>query len=251
MQNQNDPSFPVEGFQRLAGLEAGHFWFEGRNNLIQWALSKYAPTAKSFFEIGCGTGFVLSGICRRFPTLRLGGGELYEEGLTFARTRLPGIELRQVDATAMPNIGQWDVIGAFDVLEHIIRDDAALTGIYQALEPKGTLLISVPQHMWLWSSVDEVSFHQRRYSRRQLVERVTAAGFKVQMTTSFVSLLLPLMLLTRSRKRSKPVDTEAEFKLSPTANRMLRTAMRAELNLIRAGARFPAGGSLLLIARKS
>ena len=65
--------FKPEYFASLAQLEAGNFWFRSRNALIVWALRKYFPAARSFLEVGCGTGFVLSGIARAFPEAELTG----------------------------------------------------------------------------------------------------------------------------------------------------------------------------------
>jgi hypothetical protein len=81
---------------------------------------------------------------------------------------------------------------------------------------------------------------------------VTAAGFRVIYTTSFVSLLLPMMLLSRIRQNRAAVrpDRMTELRINPLANRVLDGVMRAEATLIQAGLRFPAGGSRLLLARK-
>jgi hypothetical protein len=65
--------FKPEYFAKLARFEEDNFWFRARNALIQWALRDYFPNAKSFFEIGCGTGFVLAGIRENFPRVRLVG----------------------------------------------------------------------------------------------------------------------------------------------------------------------------------
>ena len=81
--------FKPEYFARLAAIEPGHFWFRARNALIQWALGKYFPNAESFFEIGCGTGYVLAGIRENFPRMRLVGSDIFTDGLVFAKARLP------------------------------------------------------------------------------------------------------------------------------------------------------------------
>ena len=90
--------FKAEYFGELATLEADHFWFRNRNRLLVWALGTHFPAARRFLEVGCGTGFVLSGIQQAFPRLELAGSELFLEGLVFARTRLPEVPLYQMDA---------------------------------------------------------------------------------------------------------------------------------------------------------
>ena len=115
--------FKPEYFARLAAIEQGHFWFRARNELIQWALCNYFPSAGSFFEIGCGTGFVLTGIRQNFPRMRLVGSEIFVDGLVFAKARLPEVELYQMDARRIPFEDEFDVVGAFDVLEHLVEDE--------------------------------------------------------------------------------------------------------------------------------
>ncbi len=111
--------FKADYFARLAGIEEVNFWFRARNELIQWALCNYFPNAKSFLEVGCGTGFVLAGIHEKFPRTRLAGSEIFADGLVIARSRLPQVEFYQMDAQRIPFECEFDVVGAFDVLEHL------------------------------------------------------------------------------------------------------------------------------------
>ena len=94
--------FKANYFKKLAELESGNFWFRARNRLILFAVNQYCPTLKSFLEIGCGTGFVLSAISQKFPETKLFGSEYFEEGLVFARQRLPNAKLSQMDARDIP-----------------------------------------------------------------------------------------------------------------------------------------------------
>jgi SAM-dependent methyltransferase len=245
-------TFEPGAFARLAAAEASCFWFQGRNELIVWALRRYAPEARSFLEVGCGTGFVLAGVHEAFPALQLVGGEYYEEGLEFARRRLPGAELVQLDARELPYDQEFDAVGSFDVIEHIPEDELALARMHRSLRPGGTLVLTVPQHPWLWSKMDENAHHQRRYRRRELVEKVGRAGFEIERVTSFVSLLLPAMVASRflERVRKRNYDPAAELSPPKVLDRPMRAVLKAETAMIRKGISFPAGGSLLLVARR-
>jgi hypothetical protein len=72
------------------------------------------------------------------------------------------------------------------------------------------------------------------------------------MTTSFVSLLLPLLAISRLRKKKPPEDYDpaSELKLPNFANSVLFAILLFERRLIRIGVRFPAGGTRLIVARK-
>lgn len=248
-------SSPIGGydpqhFEKLFALEAASFWFRGRSDLINWALDRNFPAAKSFLELGCGTGYVISRIREVHPDWRLVGTELFEEGLAKARIRMPsGVELRQQDATQSPYDSEFDVVGAFDVIEHVEDAPAVLAGMYKALKPGGGLLVTVPQHKWLWSEADVAAHHVKRYTKRELTDELRAAGFDVSRVASFVSLLLPAMMASRLLKKDAG-NVEEELDMATPLNKACYGVMRLESALVRAGLNFPAGGSLLAVARR-
>jgi SAM-dependent methyltransferase len=249
--NGQEGGFNVDAFKQLAALEAGNFWFESRNRLILWAFQRYFPAAASFLELGCGTGFVLAGLRATHPRLSITGIELFPEGLSIARERVPDASFFLGDARTYRPARDFDVVGAFDVLEHIDDDLAALHGMRAATAEGGGILITVPQHPQLWSQSDAYARHVRRYRRRELVHRVESSGFEVLRATSFVSLLLPAMLLSRLRsRRVDALDPLAELRLPRFLNSCLRTTLDCERLLIRHGVSWPAGGSLLLVGRR-
>jgi SAM-dependent methyltransferase len=247
-----DKGFNPDSFEELFRLEARNYWFRSRNRLLTWAQRTCFPYASTFLEIGCGTGFVLAGFHAAFPGLLLYGSDIFSEGLAFAGQRLPQAVLFQMDARRLPYEGEFDVVGAFDVLEHVEEDEVVLSQMFRATKPDGGILVTVPQHHFLWSVVDEHAFHKRRYSRRELMHKVEQVGFHIVLVTSFVSLLLPLMLLSRLKRQVtragfKPL---AEMDVGKTLNRLLEGMLDIERVAIEGGVSFPAGGSLLLVARR-
>ena len=245
--------FEAKFFEPLAKGEQGHFWFEARNKIVLWALQKYFPQMQSFLEVGCGTGFVLSGIRQAYPDLSLVGSEIFIEGLEIAKKRLPDIPFIQMDGQKIPYDTEFDVIGSFDVLEHIADDETVLTEMFKAVKSGGGILLSVPQHPWLWTIVDDYGHHQRRYTRKELVSKVTQAGFEVVHVTSFMTFTLPMLLLSRFLTRNQTVETydaSSELQLPAFVNIMLRTILRAEGLVIRSKLSLPIGASLLLVAKR-
>jgi len=178
-QDQENEGFDLKSFDLLAKVEAEHFWFVARNELICWLVRRFAANARRVVEIGCGTGFTLYALREALPEAQIAGGELHSAGLAIASKRHgDAVELLQMDARDSGLVGAVDLVGAFDVLEHIADDGAALRGIAGMLRPGGTLIATVPQHPWLWSTADEVAHHQRRYRPRELADKATAAGFE-------------------------------------------------------------------------
>lgn len=245
--------FKSSYFSDLARLEEANFWFRSRNRLILWALDKYCPNFQSVLEIGCGTGYVLSGISKQFPHTTLHGSEIFIEGLGFAAARLPSVNLMQMDARNIPYIEEFDVVGAFDVLEHIEEDEQTLAQVHAALKPQGVLLLTVPQHTWLWSPIDEYACHVRRYAASELHRKIERAGFQIVRSTSFVTTLLPAMML--SRFFQKPVsdekfDATEELRISSWLNALFGKLLSVELALIKIGINLSMGGSRLILAKK-
>ena len=154
--------FPKLAFDALALAEARHWWFRARNRVIIWVLKSRIGKIRNFLEIGCGTGFVLEGIQQEYPETTLSGTEFFDEGLMHARRRVPSASFEKLDARAMNDAERFDVIGAFDVIEHIDEDEQVLANLSRALQKDGHILLTVPQNHWLWSAADESACHVRR-----------------------------------------------------------------------------------------
>ena len=252
-----NPPSTLEGYDQslfsvVAEVERTSFWYGSRSELIAWALHRHFPRAGTLLEVGCGTGVVLETLHRRFPALQVSGSDLFPQALEHARRLVPTATLAEVDARALTYESQFDVTCAFDVLEHVNEDDVVLAGMMRATASGGGLVVTVPQHRWLWGPMDELAHHVRRYRRGDLLDKIRRAGFRIEFVTSFVSLLLPAMAATRVRLRLRPgpVDLAAQLVPGRGLNTVLRRVMDLERGLIGRGVRFPVGGSLLVVARK-
>lgn len=249
--------YPSSGFDVTDDVEEGSFWVWSRTRLLTREVLRVVsdiPQAR-FFEIGCGTGAFLRSLSSE-GSLQLLGSEIYLRGLRSAITRSPDIEFIQLDATRIPFESEFDAVGAFDVIEHIEDDRAVLRGIRQALKPGGHLVLTVPQHQFLWSSIDEFVHHRRRYSRKDLLAKLESTGFQVTFATSFVFMLFPLMLVSRllDRKPKAPATAEEfdkQVRFSPLTNRLFDWVMRIDEAMIARRWSLPWGGTLLVVAKKS
>lgn len=247
--------FDPKSFEMLAEIEDDHFWFVPRNRMLTGLIEKYFPGAQNVLEVGCGNGVVLTALSGRGARRHLVGSELHPSGLVVARQRLgETAELVQMDARHIMAEGVFDVIGAFDVIEHIAEDEAVLRSAQRALRPGGGVVIAVPQHPWLWSTADEVAYHERRYKRGELEEKLARNGFRVVYSTSYCALLLPMMIASRliERWRRKGGDqaemSGLEAKPPAAINAMLKAVLQVEVSTILAGMRYAAGGSRVVVA---
>ena len=116
----------------------------GGKQLILWAIDRWFPEGESLPR-----GRVRDGVCPcgdpcSRPDFEAVGAELFPEGLRVARRRLKGVPLAQMDARSLGIERAFDVVGAFDVLEHIDHDEDALRAMFAALRPGGGLIVTVP-----------------------------------------------------------------------------------------------------------
>ena len=250
-QSRAREGFAPEYFSTLTDLEATSFWFRSRNRLISWAVEQYFTRARRVLEIGCGTGFVLRALRESLPAACITASEVLQEGLVHAASRVPSVDFIQMDARAIPYEGEFDLVGAFDVVEHIDDDQRVLREVHRALVPGGGLLLTVPQHPFLWSAADDYALHKRRYTRALLSDRLERAGFHMLRVTSFVSLLMPALLLSRWRQgKLSAYDPRAELEIPRMFDAGLEGVMTLERGLIQAGLNLPFGGSLLVIGTR-
>lgn len=247
---QNNDGYHEPLFDEYERIQRTHFWFVYRRRLILQVLRRYFPAFTSFLDVGCGTAENLLAVSEHFPDARLCGGEPSLQALKVAR-RKTSAQFLQMDARAIPFAKAFDVIGAFDVIEHVDEDELVLREMRRACTRDGGIALTVPQHPSLWSHTDESARHKRRYTRRDLLLKVRAAGFDPVYVTSFMSILLPAMMLSRLLQRStRPEDgVDDGFRIAGTLNRVFGGICEMERRLIEGGVRFPAGGSLLLVAR--
>jgi SAM-dependent methyltransferase len=145
-------------------------------------------------EVGCGQGALATLLARRFEYV---GYEPDEVSYLVARDRLARLERGHVVNSPVPDEPErnFDVVGAFEVLEHIEDDTAALTSWIRWLRPGGHLLLSVPANPARFGPADEYAGHFRRYTRdglRTLLERssviesrIIAYGFPLGYALEF------------------------------------------------------------------
>ena len=230
-------SYDAAGLGVLQALEERHFWFRVRRAIILDALRRHAPDVRDYLELGAGTGSVARAVTAAFPHARIVATDPLASGL------------ERLDARALAIESAYDVVAAFDVLEHIEADEDVLRRMFQACRAGGTVLLTVPQHRWLWSAADVRARHHRRYTNRTLRAKLMAAGFVAITTTSFNTVTLLPFALRVLAIRLIGRDPGAAVLPRPI-DALLAAGMHVDRWAIRAGVRLPVGGSLLAAARR-
>ena len=248
----SDANYDAADFARITQVQDKNFWFRSRNRLITEFIGACFPEARRFLEVGVGTGVVHAAIAAAHPQLELHASEMLLSGVRQAREKLKDLtRLYQMDARKLPFESEFDLIGAFDVIEHIQEDEQVLRAMRRALRPGGGILLTVPQHPWLWSHEDEQARHKRRYTAPDLHARIERNGFKILRSTSFVTLLLPALAATRwfGPGRRGATDPTTGLRLPGPVNAILYGVMETERRLLLPWFDLPLGGSRIVAAR--
>jgi SAM-dependent methyltransferase len=237
-------------YRRLDALEGEHWWFVARRSILKAAIERFRPRAGrlKILEAGCGTGGNLA-LLSEFGTVD--AFELDDEARALAAAKAPIAILKGALPDAMPFDGTYDIIGAFDVIEHIEDDVASLARLGEHLAPGGRLMMTVPALPWLWSSHDVTHHHYRRYVRSGLVATLERAGLRPVEVTYFNTLLFPPIALLRLVRNATGGEQSADDRMpGPAVNALFRTIFAAERGLI-GRVRLPIGVSLLAVAEKA
>lgn len=248
-------------FHELAAVEDRHFWFRARNRLISELSRRISSQLKPghlVLEVGCGTGNVLRALSNACPNAKVIGMDLWLEGLRHARMRSNAF-LVQGDVRNCPFRKPFELIGMFDVLEHVPKDVETLSALRGLLAIGGKLLLTVPAHQYLWSYFDEAALHCRRYSPEELRKKLIAAGFEVEFLSQYMATIWPLVWVFRKingRSRSSDLDrakrlSTKELRVIPVVNGILLFLLNLEVRWLTSGHFMPVGTSLIVIARRT
>jgi SAM-dependent methyltransferase len=219
-------------YDRMAELDQRHWWYRARRKVLASLIARAVrPRPNSrILEVGCGTG-------HNFPMLDIFGTveaiEVDPAARAMAERRLG----RPVGSAPLPDLdgvpdGAFDLIGSFDVIEHIEDDRAALRGIARCLKPGGKFVMTVPAHQWMWSAHDLVNHHHRRYSKAGLEALFEGSPMKLEKVGYFNSLLFPVAVAARVAGRLTGKDDSDDTLPPAPLNAALEKVFNQEARLI-------------------
>ncbi len=234
-------------YQQMAELDDRHWWYRARRRVLAELIRREVrpPVGAQILELGCGTGHNFA-MLEQFG--HVDGLELDEEARSLSEKRLG----RAVMSSPLPELAgvpdrHYDLIGAFDVIEHIEDDAAALASIAAKLKSGGKFVMTVPAHRWMWSRHDVINHHKRRYSRRSLRRLIDASPLRLDKAGYFNSFLFPMAVVARMAAKLGGSEDKEMF-LPPTPlNDMMDAVFAAERHLV-GRLPLPPGLSLFAIA---
>jgi SAM-dependent methyltransferase len=181
-----------------------------RYDLVDRLLDGLGPIS-SILEIGCGQGAVGVRLAQRAPYL---GVEPDDESYAVAASRaglLPGrARVLHGDSSLIDRDEQFDLVCAFEVLEHIEDDVAALKEWSAYIKPGGHLMLSVPAWQQRFSAMDKMVGHFRRYDPDDMFSVLTEAGFTAPRIELYGYPLGFALEAARNRVAERKVDSAPE-----------------------------------------
>lgn len=221
-----------------------HWWWRAREHfLLQHVRELDLPgSPPAILDVGCGDGLFMSQLA--------GFGEVWGVEPDSALVSPAGpwsarIHRGPFDSSYAPG-RRFSLILMLDVLEHIPNADAALTHALRLLEPRGTLLITVPAFRSLWTRHDELNQHVTRYDRRSFGELADRVGMRIREMRYFYHWLFPAKLAVRGLERFSGGRPRPPRVPPAWLNRALFGVARAEQAATR-HMPLPFGSSLLVI----
>ena len=234
-------------YEQMAELDDRHWWYRARREILAEIIRREVRPSVSarILEIGCGTGHNLAMLSGFGHVDAL---ELDDEARGIAEKRLG----RPIMGAPLPELAgvperHYDVVGAFDVIEHIEDDHAAVASIANRLKPGGKFVMTVPAHQWMWSAHDAVNHHKRRYSRHSLKLLIERSALRLDKIGYFNSLLFPLAVAERfTSKLLGKEDADLKLPAAPL-NSLLERTFAAERHFV-GRLPLPPGLSLFAVA---
>ena len=235
----------------LYQVEQSHWWHIGRRRILAGFVSdicsRVTDRRPRILDVGCGTGANLLMLSQYGEAE---GVDVSEDALAFCRER--GLDhVKQGAGEALPyDDNTFDLVTAFDVVEHMDDDLAGLREMFRVLRPGGRALIFVPTFMFLWGLQDDVSNHRRRYRLPELRRVLEQAGFEIERSTyANITFFLPILLI-RKLMRLTGIKAETENNINvPAFNGVLGALLGFESTITRY-TNLPFGVSGLCVARK-
>lgn len=205
---------------------------------------------RRLLDAGCGTGGLLARLAERFPSLDTIGLDADETACVWAAQK----SLRPVCCGSVNGLpfadASFGAIFSVDVLCHRGVDNMrALAQFHRCLAAGGILILNLPAYPWLMSRHDAAVYNARRYTRKEVLALLRAAGFRPLFASYWNTLLFPLMVATRKLLPGAPARSDVGPQPA-WVEAICRAATAIERGLLSIGIPLPFGGSVLAVAAK-
>lgn len=196
-------------YKNISRAEKTNWWYTGKREILLSVVKKLPlKSGSTVLDVGCGTGFFLEHLASEL-NLSCYGLEPERGFFRLASSRLPGrisnlqldkfVQLSKSKQSLFPR--RYDLITCLDTLEHIRDDQKAILQMARLVKPSGYLILYCPAYQFLWSSLDDISHHFRRYTKKELLALTAGSGLTPVFSSYSNFFLFPPILLIRFLSR--------------------------------------------------
>lgn len=217
------------------------WWINGRAEIILSIIRKYFKKNIKILDVGAGIGLITEKIKEAGYKKIIAADAssdsleiLKNKGIKTLKLKLPEVEIKS----------KYDLILLLDVIEHVSDDQKTLINIKKILNKNGKIIITVPAFKFLWSKKDEEYGHFRRYTKKELRDKIKRAGYQIDYLSYYnFFLFMPALIAAKMNRREMKVK-----RYNSKQNRIFYPIFRQEAGFIRKGFLFPFGVSLIAVA---
>ncbi len=234
-------------FKNYAVLERTHWWFLVRRDIILNHLKSLTGNRKNLkiLNVGAATGYS-SEFLQEFGEVT--SVEYDQECCAFVKNKY-GKEFINASITELPfSDYAFDLVCAFDVIEHIEDDTLAVQELKRVTCTDGQICVTVPAFNFLWSKHDDINHHFRRYTREGFKALFASSGRIVKATyfNSFLFFPIALFRIFNKSKRAEQSQSDFDVANNSMASVVAKGIFSLEKPILSWGFSFPVGVSILL-----